>query len=457
MPGATRCTENAEANVRHLRPDRRQIDPDQGEDVSLTLASVMKSDLNVTRLPPDVPATVRTVLRRCLEKDPRQRVHDIADVRLAMAGAFETTVSASAEPTAMPGLQVWQRPAVIAAALVATLVTGGVIVWSLMRPTPALRPVTRALLTPPPSMPLEDVGFNVNVALTPDGTRVVYRGSLDEQPQLFVRPLAALDAIPLTGLGTQPRNPFISPDGNWVGFFDGYQALQRVSILGGPPVPIVDLPGNPRGASWGPDDTIILATNASSGLLRVPMGGGELEVLTTPDADRGEVDHLWPEILPGGQAVLFTIDAAGGPQTSQIAVLSLESGDYDVLVPGGSNPRYVPTGHIVYGVGGTLRAVGFDLGSLTVTSDPVPIVDDVLMGSFGAASFAVAHDGSLVYVRGSGGGRERKTLVWVDRDGLEESLAAKPDRYFEPHLSPDSTRLATRVVDDEGGWDIYIY
>ena len=202
---------------------------------------------------------------------------------------------------------------------------------------------------------------SVNVALTPDGTGVVYRGLADGQPHLFVRPLAALDATPLTGLSANPLNPFISPDGNWIGFFDGDRTLQRVSILGGSPVPIVDVPGNPRGASWGPDDMIIFATNAGeSGLLRVPMGGGELEVLTKPDADRGELDHVWPEILPGGQAVLFAIVTAGAGNP-QIAVLSLESGEYDVLIPAGSSPRYVPTGHIVYGVGGTLRAVGFDL------------------------------------------------------------------------------------------------
>ena len=164
------------------------------------------------------------------------------------------------------------------------------------------------------------------------------------------------------------------------------------------------------------------------------------------------------EALPIAKQIAEALEAAH--EAGVIAVLSLESGDYDVLVPGGSNPRYVPTGHIVYGVGGTLRAVGFDLDSLTVTSDPVPIVDDVLMGSFGAASFAVAHDGSLVYVRGGAGAAATDvevTLVWVDRDGREEFLAAEPDRYVEPSLSPDGTRLATRVVDDEGGWDIYIY
>ena len=368
--------------------------PFTGDDVSTTLARVIEREPDWDALPSNLSPVLATYLRRCLEKEPSKRIRDIGDVRLAMEGAFETAVSAPSKPGAVPQVQVWQRPAVIAAALIVTLVTGGVIVWSLMRPAP--RPVIRSLLTPPPSMALDInlPGVNsVNVALTPDGTRVVYRGVANGQAQLFVRPLAALDATPLTALSVSPYNPFISPDGNWVGFFEGSQTLQRVSILGGPPVPIVDLPGNPRGASWGPDDTIIFATNAGeSGLLRVPMGGGELEVLTKPDADRGELDHLWPEILPGGRAVLFSINVAGGLENS-VAVLSLESSDYEVLIPVGSSPRYVPTGHIVYGVGGTLRAVGFDLDSLTVTSDPIPVVENVRMGPGGAVDFAVAQDG----------------------------------------------------------------
>ena len=375
--------------------------PFAGDDVSETLARVIDREPDWAALPDSVPPVLSSFLRRCLQKNPKKRIRDIGDVSLAMEGVFETTVTSLAEPGAVPQVQVWQRPAAVSLlALVAAIVTG-VAVWSLTQPAP--RPVSRSLLTPPPSMPL-DVSFYVSVALTPDGTRVVYRGSLNGQPHLFVRPLAALDATPLTGLGSSPVIPFISPDGNWVGFFDDGR-LQRVSILGGPLVAVAGITGFPRGASWGSDDRIIFATAArDSGLLRVPLGGGQVEVLTTPDLERGEVDHYWPEILPGGQAVLFTITTTGGLQNAQVAVLSLESGDYDVLVPSGSNPRYVPTGHIVYGIGGTLRAVGFDLDSLTVTSDPIPVVDDVVIGTFGGANFAVAHDGSLVYVRGSAGG-----------------------------------------------------
>ena len=315
------------------------------------------------------------------------------------------------------------------------------------------------MLTVPPGEPLNLSPYYTDVAISPDGTHVVYVGTRDGQSQLYVRALDQLEATALTGLGSQPRHPFLSPDGNWVGFFGGGRPLQRVSIRGGPPVPIAEVDGTPRGASWGADDTIVYATSdVGTGLWQVPSGGsGEPELLTTPDAERGERDHMWPEILPGGQAVLFTIVPQGAIENAQIAVLSLEHGTYEVVLPGGSHARYVPTGHLVYGVRGTLQAVGFDLDRLAVTTDPVPVVDTVNMKGTGAANFSVAQNGSLVYVRWAQGAGGAVSLVWVDRDGNEEPLAAQPGAYNEPRISADGTRVALRVVDDSGNNDIHIY
>ena len=261
-----------------------------------------------------------------------------------------------------------------------------------------------------------------------------------------------MDPTTLTELG-DPRNPFISPDGNWVGFFDGPRALQRVSIRGGPPVPISEMDGPGRGASWGADDTIIFATgDDNSGLWQVALGGGgEPELLTTPDPEQGERDHLWPEILPGGRAVLFTIEPQGSNENAQIAVLSLESRTYEVLLPAGSHARYVPTGHLVYGVRDTLQAVGFDLDRLEVTSDPVPVVDTVNMKASGAANFSVSENGSLVYVRGGPKGG-LASLVWVDRQGIEEPFPLEPGAYAHPRFSPTGDRMAM-----ERGANIWIY
>jgi len=243
---------------------------------------------------------------------------------------------------------------------------------------------------------------------------------------------------------------FVSPAGHWVAYFDG-QLLRKVSILGGPPLDICELPdGFPRGGSWGPDDTITFATSGASGLWRVPAGGGEPEQLTTPDPDGG--DHVWPEILPGGEAVLFTI-FGGTVESAQIAVLSLTTGESKILIPGGSHPRYAPTGHIVYGVGGTLRAVGFDPERLEVTSDPVPVLDAVITKADGSADFDVSQNGSLVYLSGDWYLQDNRTLLWIDRQGREELLNVPPGPYARVRVSPDGRHA---VLDHRsGGRDVW--
>ena len=199
-------------------------------------------------------------------------------------------------------------------------------------------------------------GIDRDVAITPDGSRVVYRGN----NQLLVRALNQLEPTVLSGLGA-PQGVFISPDGQWVGFFDGVSHVKKVAITGGPPVTVcADGKACPRGATWGPDGTIIFATTSpATGLQRVSAAGGEPTVLTKPDRERGEGDHLWPEFLPGGKAVLFTITpATGGIENAQIAVLDLRTGTSKVLIRGGSHAHYVPTGHLVYGVVGDVARRG---------------------------------------------------------------------------------------------------
>ena len=414
----------------------------EAEDISLTLAEVMKSEPDWEALPGDLSPTLRTYLTLCLEKDPKRRVRDIGDVRLAMDGVFETGATS---PSEAPAERRVGWPA-IAMALVLSVVTG-IVGWSLKPEAP--RPLVRFVANAPSEAP--NFGPpDVDVAITPDGTRIVYPATIDGR-QVVVRALDELEATPLEGLGNNPRGLFLSPDGNWVGVFTG-SALQKVSILGGPPVTICEPPGGaPRGGSWGDDGTIVFATSGPGGLWRVPAGGGEPEELTTPDLELG--NHLWPEILPGSEAVLYTV-IAGNVETAQIVVLSLATGESKILIPGGSNPRYVPTGHIVYGVGGTLRAVGFDLATLEVTGDPAPVLEGVMTKSSGAANFGVSQSGSLVYIAGDESNVER-TLVWVNREGREEALAAEPRAYASPRVSPDGSRIAIEVRDQEQ--DIWIW
>ena len=179
------------------------------------------------------------------------------------------------------------------------------------------------------------------------------------------------------------------------------------------------------------------------------MVGGEPEVLTTVDREQGETDHEWPEILPSGEAVLFTIVKGRGAEHMDIAVLDLVTGEQKRLIAGGGNPRYAPTGHLVYAADGTLRAVGFDADRLTVTGNPVPILENVETKGSGAANFSLSDDGALVFVSGTSAAGA-KTLVWVDREGREEQLALPPGDYTRARVSPGRTRLAVQVLGPEG-------
>ena len=419
----------------------------EGEDISDTLANVLKIDPNWQALPAEVPAAIRALLRRCLDKDRRTRVSDISTALFVLdeAAGLRGAVEGPAEvgPYVRGEVSRWRRVVPAAGALiVGGAIVGGAVWWSMRTASPA---VVRTTIATTESTALVTAGGVRDVAITPDGSRIVYRGT----NQLLVRVLNQIEPDVLGGLGT-PTNPFISPDGQWIGFADG-QRLKKVAITGGPPVTIAPVDGVLRGATWGPDGTIVFATDATvTGLQRVSAAGGEPAVLTKPDSERGDRDHLWPEFLPGGGAVLFTIyPAIGGPDNAQVAVLDLKTGASKVLVRGGSHAHYVPTGHLVYGVAGTLRAVPFDLERLEPTGTPAPVLEGVWTTPLGAANFAVAANGSLVYVAGLARPASRNTIASVDRQGRVSPLpGVPPDLYRDVRVSPDGARLALSTRTD---------
>jgi len=424
-----------------------------GEDLTDTLAAVVRAEPNWTLLPAGLPAAVVVYLRRCLNKDPRQRAQAIGDVRLALEGAFET---AAPQTTAAPSPAPRRRTIVIATA---TLLVGAAVAtlatWALTRPAPVTLQPVRFALAPTAAQALAIQGFDRDLVLSADGTYLVYVAGPDQQ--LMVRAIDALEAVPLQGI-TEARSPFLSPDGRWVGFFKNTE-LRKVAIAGGPPVTLCSIVGGPRGASWGPDDTIIFATNGTAtGLLRVAAAGGTPTVLTTPDAAHGEGDHLFPSILPNGRAVLFTIPSSSGIETAHVAVRDLTTGDTTTLIRGGSQAEYIAPGYLVYAVAGTLRAVRFDPETLAVLSDPVPVVEAVTTLGSGAAEFSVSRTGALVYVPGGATTEAARSLVWVTRQGHEEPLAAGPARgYVLPRLAPDGTRVALDIRDQQQDlwiWDL---
>ena len=404
-----------------------------GEDVTDTLAAVVRGEPSWDALPSAVSPTVRMVLRRCLHKDVRQRVADIRDVRLAIDGAFETPVAERRESTmSAPLVPRWRRAIVHAALFVLGGAIVGGAVWSLTRPESG-RVLRMQLVRESSALRMQ--GFRPDITITPDGTRVVYRGD----GQLFVRDLDQLESRVLARLG-DPNDPFVSPDGQWVGFAQS-NVLKKVSITGGPVVTIGEIDGLTRGASWADNGDIVFATNLpDTGLQRVSSDGGQPVVLTTPD-QADETDHLWPEWLPGNQAVLFTIWPVDGIlDLAQIAVFDLRTHTRTILVRGGYNAHYVASGHLVYGAGGGLRAVAFDLPTLSVRGSPVPVVDQVVTTGTGAVNAAVAKNGTLTYVAGSA--YSVSHLVWLDRAGrVEGSLANLVTNLRSLALAPDESRV----------------
>ena len=429
----------------------------EGDEITDVLARILEREPDFSVLPPTTPPAIGRLLRRSLEKDRKHRLSDAADARLENDEALAMPAPGGSTGPALRTVHAagWRRAATLTFAVLATGIVSSTVVWLATRGS-APR-VSRQTITPSSAAALAVSGFGRDLAISPDGTHVVYVGT--NLSQLFVRALDQLEATPITGRGSL-RSPFISPDGQWIGFFDvNTSALKKVAISGGPDATVCRIVGNPRGAFWSPDGTIIFATDdSSSGFLQVPADEGEPKVLTTPNRQRGESGHLWPEFLPGGHAVLFTITPTTDPiDNAQVAVFDLPTGTQKILVRGGSNPHYVPSGHLVYGAANTLRAVAFDLTRLEVVGTPVPVLSQVVTQNSGAADFDVALDGTLVYMPGGpqAAAAVTRTLVWVDRQGHEEPLKAPARTYVYPRLSPDGTHLALDVRDRQN--DIWIW
>jgi serine/threonine-protein kinase len=296
-------------------------------------------------------------------------------------------------------------------------------------------------------------GADRDIAVAPDGSFFVYRAG--SQAQLAIRRVDQLDAVPVGGV-TNARGPFISPDGKWIGFVENNTNLKKVAVAGGSPITLAVLPGSPRGAAWVDDATIVVATNAT-GLLRVPASGGEPTVLTTPDRAQGELGHLHPSALPGGRSLLFTI-ATRQPANAEVAVVDLETRRVSRLLRGGSDARYVSSGHLLYeSGGGTLSAVTFDPDRVVVTGDSVPVIEKVAVSNTGSLNAAVSGSGMLIYLRGGLGDARPRSLSWIDRQGRETVFPAPERAYASLRLSPEGTVVALEVRDPTPNiwlWDL---
>jgi eukaryotic-like serine/threonine-protein kinase len=419
-----------------------------GDSVAAVLARVIEREPDWSALVASLPPRLRELVRVCLEKNPRRRRQAAGDVRLDLeqallepAGPSMTTVEAL-RPSAR---RMWIFTTSVST--IAAIVTGAG-VWLATRP--GASNISRLAIMMTPTAALTINSSDRDLAITPDGSRVIYVGNNGRE--LFVRQLDALQPMSLV-TGT-PRAPFVSPDGQWIGFIDATTVMKKTAVTGGPAVTIATLDGGSRGAAWTPDGTIIFATSApTTGLQQVAAAGGPTTVLTRPDRTRGESDHVWPELLPGARALLFTIwPSVGGADAAQIAVFDRQTGTQKVVVRGGSHAHYIGDGHLIYVAANTLRAVRFDSETLETRGAAIPVVPDVVtteVAPAGGADAVVAANGTLAYVRRIGVGVGQPTLVWVDRQGREEPIPAPVRPYFTPQVNPADGRVLLTVADQD--------
>ena len=412
----------------------------EGDDIAYTLANVLKHEPDWRQLPDTLPSAIRVLVRRCLSKDPRQRCGDMAAALILLEESTSlSAIPASATPQPNRGLA---RRLAMPAAVILAGALAAVTTWWAMRPEPPRVVRTSIVLT-------GIVGSASPIAITPDGTRILYVSS--DRTQLLVRPLEELEPRLLVS-GNSILYPHVSPDSQFVAYTDG-NSLMRVPLKGGVAITVAQVDGPVRGMTWPDDDTIVFATaNGTTGLQRVAASGSEVTVLTRPDPERGEADHILPMRLPGGRAVLFTTTSrTGGPR--QIALLDLATGDRKILVREGTAPRYVESGHLVYAANGVLQAVPFDLRTRTTAGTPVPVLQQFAILGGVLPVLDVAANGTLVYARGSGTSR---LPVWVDGEGRETSIKAPTAMYNTPRLSPDGRRLAFFDITSSGEYDVWI-
>ena len=448
----------------------------EGEDISETLASVLKTEPMWAVLPETTPSTVRRLLRRGLEKDRKRRLAAIADARLDLEDtATSATDDGSIQPAVAPRSA---RKRVQVAAMVA-LLTAAVtsVAWWTLRPT--VRPNLVARF--PVALTEGEVFTGTSspiVALSPAGDYLAYvannRLNLRKMADLASRPIPGTEVTSTSGVGI--FNPVFSPDGQSIAFFVstigafGSGTIRKVALAGGGATTICEATV-PTGFKWDADG--IVFAERDRGIFRVSPDGGKPEPLVK--LGEGEAIRS-PQMLPGGENVLFTVATIAGPRgdvsaldtffletwdNAHIVVQSLKSGQRKTLVESGSDGRYLPTGHVMFARGGAMFAVPVDVKRLAVTGGPVPVIEGVLRNigppSTGAAHVAVSDAGTLAYVPGAiAPSSTAQQLLFIDRKGATKPLKLPAAAYLTPRVSPDGKQIVF-AIDDGRDANIWVY
>jgi serine/threonine-protein kinase len=444
----------------------------EGDGVTETLSRVLQREPDFTALPADTPLAIKRLLARCFEKDRARRPSQIAVVAFQID---EVLAAASSGAVESPRVRATPSTRWIVMALAAGTVLGAAIIWLVLWQPAVTAPVTRLQMTVAPADQIGGVDGRPNrtaFALSPDGRTIVFSALQKNQRALYVRPLdqPAATVMPGTEGGV---NPFFSPDGQWVGYWSANQ-IRKVPLRGGPSVPVLAPPDTGQtvqsvpvfGASWGDDDRIVFGVGAS-GLMQIPAAGGAVTELTALNSERREFSHRLPHVLPGSDAVLFTVTHNRFPRwdETQIWVHSRRSGQSKLLIEGGADARYVSSGHLLYVRDGALLAVPFDAQRLELTGGPVGVAPDVMQAAYvpgqpgdsGAMQAGVSRTGTLVYMTGGVHVPPEYSVVEVDRTGRESSLPIEAKPYRTLRLSPDGTRLALSSLGRDRSIWLYAY
>src|SRR5665213_1394209 len=422
-----------------------------GETAAETLASVLKEPISLDRLPKETPPALRNLLARCLERDLRRRLQAIGEARIILEGPLNAPDTPAPSPAREGGGKTRWIPWALSAILFLALVAGAV--WHFQpSPPPA---ITRFPITLGEGQVFTNTG-RPDLAMSPDGTQMVYVAN----QRLFLRSMSELEAraIPGTDLGAGVSNPAFSPDGKSLAFWEQSDlTIKRIAVSGGAAVAICAA-ANPVGMSWSEEG--ILFSQPGKGILRVSPNGGQPEPLVIA---KNNEQMEGPQMLPGGQAVLFTLASGENSFSSawdkaQIVVQTLKSGARKVVLEGGSDARYLPTGHLVYALSGVLFAVPFNVKRLETAGGPVGVVEGIARGGAGVAQLAFSSTGALIYIPGPVASTSvgQSVLGLVDRKGEVEPLKVPPGTYAFPRVSRDGKRVAYQV-DDGKEASIWIY
>ena len=425
------------------------------ETISDTLAAILNQEPDWSLLPAEVPERLHTLLRRCLAKDPRRRLHDIADARIEI----EEILSAPPAP-ATPGAahdtsrfrwRVWV-PWLVATAAIVTLVIVALPRFGARETPPDSRPAVKFTLSPPGVVTFTPAANPV--AFSPDGRSLVFvAANKSGLPTLWLRPTDALEAREFPGT-EGARCPFWSPDSRQIGFFVAGGTIKKVPVSGGPPQTLTTRAlATPTGATWNADGTILFSL-LQGPVQRISAAGGVAAVAVTSGIDSNHLSHSFPWFLPDGKRFLYYVRSAN-PELDGIYLRHLESGEERLLLHASSNVQYVSSGHLLYVREGVLLAHPFDAVTGALTGDPITVADGIdSFAESGIAAFSASDTGALVYRTADTAPASR--LVWFDRQGNRLGEVGEPAAYRNPRLSPDRKKLAVEMVDGTGNRDIWI-